>query len=127
MLKNIMQLSPRQIEGLSEEGRDSYSRIVTSEARDLRAKFEMAKDLWGLRSYGIGIVIAVGCGFISATGSGQHLLMIFGASVAFLLWHIARLNRRIDALIGLIDLDVVKSGGVKDPDAEEGDFDSKTT
>lgn len=105
-----IQLTKEQVARLSDQELDTYARVVLDESRSRSAVLARARNYRG-RQIVPTLILMVGVGgswILSKVG--WEPLIAFFASAALLQWHSAGINRRIDSLLDLIDLEASKGG-----------------
>ena len=100
-------LSQEAVGRLTNQELDAYVKVVLDESLFRRTKLDRAKNYRG-RQIIPGVIFFVGAGasYLSSM-LGWEVLIAFFAAVALLQWHMAGVNKRIDALIDLLDLDPI--------------------
>jgi hypothetical protein len=104
-------LSQEAVGRLSDQELDTYVKVVLDESFSRRAKLDRAKNYRG-RQIIPGVICLVGAGasYLSSM-LGWEVLIVFFAVVALQQWHMAGVNKRIDALIDLLELDSITNRG----------------
>ncbi|WP_353568917.1 hypothetical protein [Haloferula sargassicola] len=107
-----MQLSQEQVARLSEKELEAYSRVVIDGSRYRRAKLKRARGYWSREIIPI-LAPLLAVAFVwGDAGVDWRLLGLFAAAVGLVQIHVVGLNRRIDALMNLLDLEVGASDDV---------------
>lgn len=102
-----MQLSKAKIAGLNDQELDAYARIVLDESRYRRAKLDRAKNYRGRQIIPVVIIfLATGALFLSSM-LGWEAVIVFFAAMTLMQWHTSGLNKRIDSLIDLLELNSI--------------------
>ncbi len=100
-----MQLSREQVAQLSDQELDVYARVVLNESHSRRAKLKRAKDYRGRQVIPAMIPLVAMCGSWLFPKLGWEVLVVFFVGAALMQWHAAGLNRRIDALLDLLNVE----------------------
>ena len=100
-------LSQEAVGRLTNQELETYVKVVLDESLFRRIKLDRAKNYRG-RQIIPGVIFFAGAGasYLSSM-LGWEVLIAFFAAVALLQWHMAGVNKRIDALIDLLDLDSI--------------------
>ena len=108
-------LSKEEVSKLSEEQRASYARLVLSEAKYERALLGRAKGYFG-RGMPQFLAIIVLCVYLTWQPEGDWIPIALFLMAAFAIeWHASGVNRRIDAVIQLLNLDGVSESAEISP------------
>ena len=108
-------LSKEEVSKLSEEQRASYARLVLNEAKYERALLAQAKKYQGKWIIPfILLVLNVVFLFVTPVGAWVPFALFIISSIA-IQWHASGANRRIDAVIQLLNLDGVSGSAEISP------------
>jgi hypothetical protein len=100
-------LSQEIVGKLSDQELDTYVKVVLDESRSRRRKLGRAKNYRG-RQIIPSVICLVGAGASHLSSMlGWEFLIVFFAAVALQQWHMAGVNKRIDALIDLLEFDPI--------------------
>ena len=101
----IGNLTKDQIANLPEEQQEMIARVVLDESRNRRSIQAKAKGYWGMRLVPIILWICASMVWVWKRDLGTAL-PIFSLGLFILIqFHVAGINRRIDAILSLMDLD----------------------
>jgi hypothetical protein len=103
-----MQPSQNEVERLTDQELDAYARVVADESRYRRTRLDRAKNYRGRQIIPVVVaLLAIGIGPLSYK-FGWGAIFAFFAAVVLMQWHSAGLNKRIDSLIDLLELNSIK-------------------
>lgn len=104
-----MQLTREEAGNLTDQELDAYAKLILDESRSRRTKLDRAMNYRGRQIIPVVIAFAATGASYFYTQLGWQVILVFFAVVALLHWHTAGINKRIDALLELLELDSITS------------------
>ena len=101
----IGNLTKDQIANLPAEQKEMIARVVLDESRNRRSTLAKAKGYWGMRLVPILLWICATLVWMWKRDLGTALPIFSLGLLILIQFHVAGINRRIDAVLSLMDLD----------------------
>jgi hypothetical protein len=102
-----IQMSQEEVRRLTDQKLDAFVRVVLDDSRSRRALLDRAKNYRGRQIIPVAIMFSAAGASYLFLKLGWESIIVFIVAMTLMQWHTAGVNRRIDALIELLELDSI--------------------